>query len=42
MELAQGRVDAVSLLICCVIAPNPGPFPFPGIGTYSVGQGKVS
>lgn len=38
LEVAYGRVDAVSPLIRRVIAANPGPFTFTGTGTYIVGR----
>jgi glyoxylase-like metal-dependent hydrolase (beta-lactamase superfamily II) len=38
LDVAYGRVDAVSPLIRRVIAANPGPFTFTGTGTYIVGR----
>ena len=38
LDVAWGRVDAVSPLIRRVVAANPGPFTFTGTGTYIVGR----
>lgn len=38
LDVAYGRVDAVSPLIRRIIAANPGPFTFTGTGTYIVGR----
>lgn len=41
MDVAHGRVDAVSPLIRRVVAANPGPFTFTGTGTYIVGRAQA-
>lgn len=41
LDVAHGRVDAVSPLIRRVIAANPGPFTFTGTGTYIVGRASA-
>ena len=38
LDVAYGRVDAVSSLIRRVVAANPGPFTYTGTGTYIVGR----
>ena len=40
LDVAYGRIDAVSPLIRRVIAANPGPFTFTGTGTYIVGRAE--